>query len=1531
MSATSARRSRAQHKVWVEKRIGVLTEKVDEVAGIDTGQVTSDHTSGLQLALQKAQESLEKYTEAINLCFDIEEKEPGPDDEDMVSREEFENEIDELEFKVHAWKTRVKEEKASRARAEAAQQGGTHGQAGNVGRVTAKPPPLLDKDVSLDEYETWLNTWNDYYSVTKLEKEANPTQRANLKSYFSQEMRGIVEHVLSIGEDTTKSCEDILKDIKAYIRSNRNVQIDKVAFEKRSQKQGESFDDYLVAIRKLARNADLCKTCLDERLLTKIMSGVVDRDVREELLAKVPAPGLEEAIVFARSKEAAHRSNMDLTGRVSVQQIRGRDRLRSRSESPRGYHRRDQESPRGRFTGDQFRARPGQVTQKSVCYFCNRDDCFSRNDKERCPALGKNCHRCGLRDHFPGSLACKRGWSKRDILPNRSHSRNARAVQVRGLKSTERAPMAKINVRSLDGCEDIGSIMFYPDSAADCTIMGQHMMEQLGIHKGDLEPPDEEGVDAANKSPFRMIGRAKVTLEYYGRTVQDTIHVVEEETDFLVSWDSCIGLDILHKNYPNPISMETPSTRSISKSRENETLTSEDKTEGASVKRLLALVGNQDEPSESDRKMVKDMLMTEYKDVFSVEEELKPMNCTPMSIQLKPGFVPTRVCTPRKIGPALKPPTKKELDDMERKKTIVAVSADYATDWCHPFCPREKPSGGIRPTVDLKSLNEWVQRPAHPVTTPYEAVHSVTPGSRWYTVCDAKSGYHQIPLDEEAQDLTCFITPWGRYKFLRGPQGFVGTGDKYNYETDRAIAGVQDTTKVVDDIMTANITFQDHIERVIEVLERCRKAGITLSPNKFKFAEHEVKYVGYIVGRNGIKVDPAKLKAIQEYPKPTNISELRSFDGMVNQLGHFSTELTEARGVLKDLRSQKNIYSWNEDHDKAFEAVKECLTRLTILAHFDPKLPTRVDTDGSKLKGLGYSLQQEHGRNCKCKCPEICWMNVQCGSRHLSETESRYAPIEFEALGVAWAVRKCHYFLAGMPEFLIRNDHRTLIPILNNYSLNDIENPRVRRLVEKLRPYKYKAEHISGEKNKVADAFSRAPVDMPTEEDILGEDITPQIRRIVRRAASCAGVEDEVTEELLDPNMEMIKKAAGDDQAYQDLLLTVRNGFPEDKNKLKGTVRPYFELRKELSEWEGMVILRSHRIIIPMALRKEILKRLHASHQGIDRTQRRARETVYWPGITSDISNTVASCCPCAERLPSNQKETLRTDPRPKRAFEQAATDLFDYAGKAYIVYVDRYSGWPCVHMWSSAPTSAKVIIQLRKWFVDLGIPIRVRSDGGPQFDSAEYREFLESWGVNPPGLSSPTYAQSNAVAESAVKAMKALVAKSTVNGDITCDAFQRGLLEWRNTPKAHGKSPAELLFGCQLRSTVPSLERNLNPPWKAAIEKKIAELQAKSEEYYNIGAKDLKELSVGDEVRIQDRVSKRWIERGVVARKGRNRDYFIELPNGRMRWRNRRFIRPVQVPAGGEEDGVCISNEDNDFNIRRGTRERKRTVRFNV
>ena len=718
MSEKGAKISRGRMRGSANKKLATLQVMFGKLEAMDARQVTILETEALKQTLRQAEESLKGYEEAIDRCLLIEDKELDPGDEHAIESEEISDKLDTLRNKTAGFLARIKEEQNARPRENGA-QGGTQAQVGNTGKVTAKPPPSLPRDVTLDELETWMSTWNDYYKVTKLDKEAHSTQRANLKSFLSQEMRGIVEHVLGIGEDTTKSCNEILKDIKAHIRSNRNIQIDKVAFERRSQQQGESFDDYLVAIRKMARNADLCKVCLDDRLITKIMSGVVDNEVRQELLSKVPAPKLEEAIVFARSKEAAQRSNRDLTGRT-IQQIRGRDRLRSRSESPRGSYR-----------GDQSRDRSRQDRTRQRCFFCGDENCFAKDEK--CLAYGSKCPECGKRDHFRNSVACQKGWPRRNL--RRNQSRSGRAIHVRGLNGGKRAPMARINVRTLDGKEEIGTGMFYPDSAADCSIMGRHMMKRLGIHPGTLEPPDQEGVSAANKSPFTMVGSTRVTLEYHGKNVQEEIHVVEEETDFLVSWDTCIKLGILHRDYPNPIRDEPDETRAIkacvgngTNGEENGTSTSISHNNHEFSKQLLSMIENKQEPSQSDLKKVKETIMEEYADVFSVDVELKPMLCEPMKIELKEGAIPTQHCAPRKIGPAMKPKAKKELEDMEQKDIIEFVPDNHATDWCHPFCPRMKPNGGVRPTVDLRGLNKYVKRPAYPVTTPHEAVYNTPAG-----------------------------------------------------------------------------------------------------------------------------------------------------------------------------------------------------------------------------------------------------------------------------------------------------------------------------------------------------------------------------------------------------------------------------------------------------------------------------------------------------------------------------------------------------------------------------------------------------------------------------------------------------------------------------------------------------------------------------------------------------------------------------------------------------------------------------------
>ena len=209
------------------------------------------------------------------------------------------------------------------------------------------------------------------------------------------------------------------------------------------------------------------------------------------------------------------------------------------------------------------------------------------------------------------------------------------------------------------------------------------------------------------------------------------------------------------------------------------------------------------------------------------------------------------------------------------------------------------------------------------------------------------------------------------------------------------------------------------------------------------------------------------------------------------------------------------------------------------------------------------------------------------------------------------------------------------------------------------------------------------------------------------------------------------------------------------------------------------IVLYGPCIVVPKAARREVLARLHASHQGVKRTNRRARQSVYWPGINSDISTTVSSCDKCQELLPSQQREPLKSKPLPTRLFEDVSADFFSYAGRDNLVYVDRLSGWPVTfHFAKGNTTSRDTINACRRAFVALGVPVRFRSDGAPQFASREFRQFLKRWGVNAV-LSTPHCPQSNGLAEAAVKPMKKLIAATTVRGELDDENFQRGLLEY--------------------------------------------------------------------------------------------------------------------------------------------------------
>ena len=213
------------------------------------------------------------------------------------------------------------------------------------------------------------------------------------------------------------------------------------------------------------------------------------------------------------------------------------------------------------------------------------------------------------------------------------------------------------------------------------------------------------------------------------------------------------------------------------------------------------------------------------------------------------------------------------------------------------------------------------------------------------------------------------------------------------------------------------------------------------------------------------------------------------------------------------------------------------------------------------------------------------------------------------------------------------------------------------------------------------------------------------------------------------------------------------------------------------------------------------------------------------------------------------------------------------------------------------------MISTLRKFFVDAGVPVRIRTDGGPQFSSGKFRQFLKRWGVNH-AISTPHYPQSNGHAEAAVKAMKSLVAKSTVSGNIDSDEFCEGHLEWLNTPKQHGLSPVEVLYGFPIRSIVPATLKSLSKTWKEQLENlDKSTSKERKEEYYNHHAEPLKSLRIGDKVRIQDPATKKWDRCGDIVGIGKNRDYHVCLPSGRVLWRNRRFVKPAAIVSQETEE----------------------------
>ena len=823
------------------------------------------------------------------------------------------------------------------------------------------------------------------------------------------------------------------------------------------------------------------------------------------------------------------------------------------------------------------------------------------------------------------------------------------------------------------------------------------------------------------------------------------------------------------------------------------------------------------------------------------------------TVRLKDDAKPFSIATPRRLPLPMKQKVEDELKSLQEKDIIRPVTTP--TDWCAPIVAVPKPSGKIRLCVDYTKLNESVRRENFPLPTTDELLAQLD-GATVFTKLDCNQGFHQIPLSVESQELTTFITPFGRFCYQRLPFGISSGPEIFHREMTHILAGIQGVICDIDDILVGGRGQKEHDERLREVLKRLKQAGLTLN-EKCEFSTDQVKFLGHIVSARGIAIDPSKVEAITKFPAPEGVPELRRLLGMVNHVAKFAPNLAEVSKPLRDLLKKDSEWIWGPDQEEAFKKLKTLLSSAPLLHHYNPGNPTMVSSDASSY-GLGGVLMQK---------VDDSWKPVFYASRAMTSTEQRYAQVEKEALAMTWSCEKFSDFLIGMQDFTIETDHKPLLALMKTKQLDEL-TPRIQRFRMRMMRFSYHIVFTAGKNLATADALSRAPTSQPGREEEKKEDET---RAYVRSVVECLPATDQRLEEVRrEQELDEICRNVKD--------FVLRDHWPETAKKEYSSY--YFE-RHSFSVVDN-ILLYAGRLVIPSVLRKEMLDRLHQGHQGIVKTRALARSTVWWPGLSKDIG-TLVQCCPECELYRREHPQPLIPTPTPRSEWTQVASDLFEWQGENYLLIIDYFSRWfEICHL--SSISSAAVINGCKSIFARMGIPEKFHSDKGVQFMSKEFAQFAEYWGFTHTS-SSPHHHSGNGEAERAVQTVKNLLKKEKEP--------YLALLNYRATPLLQGQSPAELLMHRKLRTRIPAVRVDPSTSQDAEFREKDKIIKDRMKRNFDQRhrARPLPPVKEGQSVRVKTPTE----TDAVVLRSvpGSNqRSVPLQTENGRVTSRNRSQLR---------------------------------------
>ena len=747
-------------------------------------------------------------------------------------------------------------------------------------------------------------------------------------------------------------------------------------------------------------------------------------------------------------------------------------------------------------------------------------------------------------------------------------------------------------------------------------------------------------------------------------------------------------------------------------------------------------------------------------------------------ISLKENAVP-KVFKARKVPAAYEPLVKEALNDMVKQGYIEAIKySNYAA----PIVPVLKKNGSMRICADFKYLNSQLNIEKYPLPT-LEEILSLVGANTVFGKLDLENAYAQVCI-EDYQNLLVITTPQGLYKYLRLPYGLASSPGIFQRYVSQLLANVEGVKVFLDDILICANSKAQFRERLIQVLSILKAENVSLNKTKCETEKDSLEFLGYVISKDGLKASQNKVKAMVEAPEPTNLTELRSFIGMVTYYSRFIPNFATVMAPLYELTKKGVDFAWSEHCVRAFHKIKDLLGKSQALTAFTGHHKLILETDGSPIGAGAVLLQVENGIE----------KPIAFASRKLSGAELNYSQIDREALSAVFGCLKFKYFLLGR-NFDLRVDHKPLLGLFGKGKRVPVNaNARVQRWALLLSQFSYDMYHKSGASNVVADMLSRLPIKdgpvVPTPIEYI---------KLIDTVDSVVSFKNLQKESINDPEI-------------NSLMKKLRFGWKTGS----GDCREFAPYKHDLSLYNG-VVLYNNRVLVPANLRKNTLKVLHMGHNGIVAMKVEARTRVWWPGINQDIEEVTKGCPECSGNFKSKPGQYMSW-PFPRKPWSRLAIDYCGpIDGKMFLIIVDAYTKFIDVHYTKSA-TSLATIECLRKSFANFGIPDVIVSDNASYFVSEEIKQFYARNGirlVNP----APFNPSSNGLAERGVRTFKEGLkkfAKGSLNTRVS-----KFLYHYRRATYSVTKvSPAQLMFNRAFK--FPLVSRLNIPGWRRSISRML-------------------------------------------------------------------------------------------------------------